>query len=287
MEDGLQVTRDSPQELLPIPIIDLGVDHEIGILLRPHRSLRLLPHIPRHHPIQHLIHSPHPTKIGLIDPPIHTGGKGWCTDKVHCKYIASSGAKELIMYQTGTCSAHSKYTRQIQPPYPSLGYCQDIQDMPGHVTTMFQISNHQGYFEYPNTKQPKCAWVVCFECSLQYSRPCDHHVPNWDISSSFGMCQPSSTNIFLIALFKIYLQCFHNIPSLGNWKHMVSILWCTQKILLLDDACLKLEQQGRRTWFVHSIKGMSEGEWRGWVFLAKRISLVRNSAKGWEGERIS
>ena len=142
-----------------------------------------------------------------------TGGEGWCTDKVHCKHIASSGAKEPTMYQTGTCLAYSKYTRQIQPPYPSLGYCQDIQDMPGHVTTMFQISNCQGYFEYSNTKWPKCAWVVCFEYSLQYSRPCDHHVPNWDILSSFGMCKPSSTSISLIALFKIYLQCFHNIPA--------------------------------------------------------------------------
>ena len=95
---------------------------------------------------------------------IHTGGKGWCTDTVHCKYIVSSGAKELIMYQTGTCLAYSKHTRQIQLPYPSLGYCQDIQDMLGHVTTMFQISNCQGYFKYSNKKWSKYAWVACFEC---------------------------------------------------------------------------------------------------------------------------
>jgi len=71
---GLQVTRDASQELPPASLVDLGVDHEIVILPWPHRSpllrLRLLPHISRHHPIQHPIHRPASTQIGLIDPPI-------------------------------------------------------------------------------------------------------------------------------------------------------------------------------------------------------------------------
>jgi len=74
MEGRLQVTRDSPQELPPALLINLGIDHEIGILIWPHWSplwsLRLLPHIACHHPIQHPIHRPTPTQIGLIDPPI-------------------------------------------------------------------------------------------------------------------------------------------------------------------------------------------------------------------------
>jgi len=71
---GLQVTRNTPQELPPAGLIDLGIHHEIVILPRPHRSsllrLCLLPHVSRHHPIQHPIHRPAPTQIGLINPPI-------------------------------------------------------------------------------------------------------------------------------------------------------------------------------------------------------------------------
>jgi hypothetical protein len=44
---------------------------------------------------------------GLDCPPTHTGGKGWCPDPVHHKYIARKWTKNLA-------NTHPEYSKDIQ-----------------------------------------------------------------------------------------------------------------------------------------------------------------------------
>ena len=70
-----------------------------------------------------------------------TGGKGWCTEPVHRKYIT----RKWTMYPEFTCSVHLKYIQNFpsQFPYsfPSPGNDQYIHSVPGHVTAMFPLGN--------------------------------------------------------------------------------------------------------------------------------------------------
>ncbi len=75
----------------------------------------------------------------------------------------------------------------------------------------------------------KRTWAVYSECSWQCTRSCDHYIPNWDILSPFTMYRPSSTSIFLIGLFKMYLQRVLQCTELGKLKthgwYIVNIWW--------------------------------------------------------------
>ena len=70
-----------------------------------------------------------------------TGGKGWCTEPVHRKYIT----RKWTMYPAFTHSVHLKYIQNFpsQFPYnfPSPGNDQYIHSVPGHVTAMFPLDN--------------------------------------------------------------------------------------------------------------------------------------------------
>ena len=60
----------------------------------------------------------------------HTGGKGWCLDPVHCKYIARKWTKNLA-------NTHPEYSKDIQNflsqfnwNFPSSGNTWDIHSVP-------------------------------------------------------------------------------------------------------------------------------------------------------------
>ena len=73
--------------------------------------------------------------------PTSTGGKGWCTEPVHHKYIA----RKWTMYPAFTCSVHLKYIQnfpsQFPHSFPSPGNDQYTHSVPGHVTAMFPLGN--------------------------------------------------------------------------------------------------------------------------------------------------
>ena len=89
----------------------------------------------------------------MSDPqPAHTGGKGWCTQQVHCKYIA----RKWIKYPQKTHPVHCKHIQNFPSQFhcsvPSAGNAQYIHSVPDHVIAVFPLGNPWGNPEISQRK---------------------------------------------------------------------------------------------------------------------------------------
>ena len=91
---------------------------------------------------------------------ISTGGKGWCTWWVHCKYIA----RKWIKYPPKTHPVHCKHIQnflsQFHCSVPSAGNAQYIHSVPGHVIAVFPLGNPWGNLENSQRKYPQYSQVA-------------------------------------------------------------------------------------------------------------------------------
>jgi len=69
--------------------------------------------------------------------PLHTGGKGQCTQQVHCKYITRKWIKYPPITHLVHCNHIQNFPSQYHCSVPSAGNAQYIHSVPGHVIAVF------------------------------------------------------------------------------------------------------------------------------------------------------
>ena len=98
--------------------------------------------------------------VEIREEPEDTGGKGWCTRQVHCKYIA----RKWIKYPPKTHPVHCKHVQNFPSQFhysvPSTGYAQYIHSVPGHVIAVFPSGNPWGNCEFSQRKYPQYSQVA-------------------------------------------------------------------------------------------------------------------------------